>query len=147
MMNKVTFQTHLLMLFTLLTTGLSAQHWQDTLAMQYDSLQPYVHTHILYERYWLAPYADSSYTANPVFYSGNNAAQPCSYSTFYRLAMITGQGLLVMLAGYLETSTGNVPMAWSIVFYLLAALFLASDEADFVSGVGFNVDGGAIVNF
>ena len=28
-----------------------------------------------------------------------------------------------------------------------AALFLASDEADFVSGVGFNVDGGAIVNF
>jgi len=28
-----------------------------------------------------------------------------------------------------------------------AALFLASDEADFVSGLGFNVDGGAIVNF
>ena len=25
-----------------------------------------------------------------------------------------------------------------------AALFLASDDADFVSGVGFNVDGGAI---
>jgi NAD(P)-dependent dehydrogenase (short-subunit alcohol dehydrogenase family) len=29
----------------------------------------------------------------------------------------------------------------------VAALFLASDEADFVSGVGFNVDGGAIVKF
>ncbi len=28
-----------------------------------------------------------------------------------------------------------------------AALFLASDEAEFVSGVGLNVDGGAIVNF
>jgi NAD(P)-dependent dehydrogenase (short-subunit alcohol dehydrogenase family) len=28
-----------------------------------------------------------------------------------------------------------------------AALFLASDEAEFVSGVGFNVDGGAIVKF
>ena len=28
-----------------------------------------------------------------------------------------------------------------------AALFLASDEAEFVSGVGFNVDRGAIVNF
>ncbi len=28
-----------------------------------------------------------------------------------------------------------------------AALFLASEEADFVSGLGFNVDGGAIVNF
>jgi NAD(P)-dependent dehydrogenase (short-subunit alcohol dehydrogenase family) len=28
-----------------------------------------------------------------------------------------------------------------------AALFLASDEAEFISGVGFNVDGGAIINF
>jgi NAD(P)-dependent dehydrogenase (short-subunit alcohol dehydrogenase family) len=28
-----------------------------------------------------------------------------------------------------------------------AALFLASDEAQFVSGVGLNVDGGAIVKF
>jgi PAT family beta-lactamase induction signal transducer AmpG len=46
-------------------------------------------------------------------------------STFYRLAMITGQGLLVMLAGHLETSTGDVPLAWSLTFYLLAALFIA----------------------
>ena len=45
-------------------------------------------------------------------------------STFYRLAMITGQGLLVMLAGYLETSTGDVPLAWSITFYTLAGLFI-----------------------
>ena len=45
-------------------------------------------------------------------------------STFYRLAMITGQGLLIMLAGYLETSTGNVPLAWSITFYVLAGLFV-----------------------
>ena len=45
-------------------------------------------------------------------------------STFYRLAMITGQGLLVMLAGYLETSTGDVPLAWSITFFTLAGLFV-----------------------
>ncbi len=31
-------------------------------------------------------------------------------STFYRLAMITGQGLLVILAGYLETATGLDPI-------------------------------------
>lgn len=30
-------------------------------------------------------------------------------STFYRLAMITGQGLIVVLAGYLEASTGLPP--------------------------------------
>ena len=45
-------------------------------------------------------------------------------NTFYRLAMITGQGLLVMVAGWLETSTGKVPLAWSITFYLLAGLYL-----------------------
>lgn len=44
-------------------------------------------------------------------------------STFYRLAMIAGQGLLVMFAGYLEESTGNVPFAWSITFYVLAGVF------------------------
>ncbi len=31
-------------------------------------------------------------------------------STFYRLAMITGQGFLVILAGYLETATGLEPV-------------------------------------
>lgn len=45
-------------------------------------------------------------------------------STFYRLSMITGQGLLVILAGFLETSTGNIPLAWSITFFILAGLFI-----------------------
>ena len=44
-------------------------------------------------------------------------------STFYRISMITGQGLLVMLAGYLEETTGDVPFAWSITFYALAGMF------------------------
>lgn len=45
-------------------------------------------------------------------------------STFYRIASVLGQGGLVMLAGYLEKTTGNVPRAWSYVFLLLGALFL-----------------------
>jgi PAT family beta-lactamase induction signal transducer AmpG len=46
-------------------------------------------------------------------------------STFYRVAMITGQGLLVVLAGTIETSSGgNIPFAWSVTFVVLAALFL-----------------------
>lgn len=32
-------------------------------------------------------------------------------STFYRIAMITGQGLLIIFAGYLESSTGFNPVA------------------------------------
>ena len=47
-------------------------------------------------------------------------------STFYRIATIAGQGLLIMLAGHLETTTGDIPFAWSITFYVLAGLFLAT---------------------
>ena len=46
-------------------------------------------------------------------------------STFYRIATIAGQGLLIMLAGHLESTTGNIPFAWSITFMVLAGLFLA----------------------
>ena len=45
-------------------------------------------------------------------------------STFYRIATIAGQGLLIMLAGRLEIVTDNIPYAWSITFFVLAGLFL-----------------------
>ena len=46
-------------------------------------------------------------------------------STFYRIAMITGSGLLVMVAGQIETrSGGNIPLAWSITFGVIAGLFI-----------------------
>lgn len=46
-------------------------------------------------------------------------------STFYRLAMITGQGLLIILAGGLEKLTGKIALSWSITFFILGGLFLA----------------------
>ena len=45
-------------------------------------------------------------------------------STFYRIATIAGQGLLVILAGELEQRM-SVNMAWSITFYIISALFIA----------------------
>lgn len=45
-------------------------------------------------------------------------------STFYRIASIAGQGALVVVAGYFEDSTGNIPLAWTIVFAILSVLFL-----------------------
>ncbi len=45
-------------------------------------------------------------------------------STFYRLAMISGQGGLVWLAGLLHKKTGNVIHAWMWVFGLASAFFL-----------------------
>lgn len=45
-------------------------------------------------------------------------------STFYRIAMISGQGLLIILAGTLEHFTGHIRMAWSITFFVLSGLFV-----------------------
>ena len=46
-------------------------------------------------------------------------------STFYRLATIFGQGALVVAAGYLERTTGNIPYAWSLTLLVAAGLFMA----------------------
>lgn len=45
-------------------------------------------------------------------------------STFYRIATVAGQGLLVILAGAIEESSGNIPFAWSVVFGILSVMFL-----------------------
>ncbi|MDE6369953.1 MAG: MFS transporter, partial [Duncaniella sp.] len=45
-------------------------------------------------------------------------------STFYRLASILGQGALVVVAGFIEERSGDIPFAWSVVFYILSALFI-----------------------
>ena len=45
-------------------------------------------------------------------------------STFYRIATIAGQGGLVVVAGWLEKSTGSITTAWSSTFLVVAALFV-----------------------
>lgn len=46
-------------------------------------------------------------------------------STFYRIATVAGQGLLVILAGAIEDSSGDIPFAWSVVFGILSVMFLS----------------------
>lgn len=53
----------------------------------------------------------------------NQAAYVGVRSTFYRIASVIGQGGLVILAGWLETSLGDISEAWSIVFIILSAFF------------------------
>ena len=43
-------------------------------------------------------------------------------STFYRIASVFGQGVLVVIAGLLEKKTGNVPVAWTITIAFSAVL-------------------------
>jgi PAT family beta-lactamase induction signal transducer AmpG len=53
-------------------------------------------------------------------------------NTFYRIAMVTGQGILVILAGFLESSTllgnpengANIPLAWAFTFAVIALMFV-----------------------
>ena len=44
-------------------------------------------------------------------------------STFYRLASIFGQGVLVVIAGLLEKKLGDIPQAWSVTLLVSAVIF------------------------
>ncbi|WP_372773166.1 MFS transporter [Mangrovibacterium sp.] len=46
-------------------------------------------------------------------------------NTFYRLAMLAGQGPLVILAGHFEEISEKTSTAWSITFFIFAGLFAA----------------------
>ena len=45
-------------------------------------------------------------------------------NTFYRFAILTGQGLLVIIAGNMENLYNDVYLAWSIVFGISAIIFM-----------------------
>ncbi len=45
-------------------------------------------------------------------------------NTFYRFAILTGQGLLVIIAGNMENLYNDVSLAWSIVFGISAIIFM-----------------------
>ncbi len=80
--------------------------------------------------FWLLAFASATHDiAADGFYllalrSDQQAAFVGVRSTFYRVAMIAGQGGLVWLAGWLQGVTGDVATAWSLVFGALAAGFL-----------------------
>ncbi|MBR4586309.1 MAG: MFS transporter [Bacteroidales bacterium] len=44
-------------------------------------------------------------------------------STFYRIASVFGQGVIVVLAGVLEERLGTIPRAWSVTLLVCAVLF------------------------
>lgn len=45
-------------------------------------------------------------------------------STFYRIATIAGQGILIMIAGRLEKYGQSIPYAWTLTFFLSAGIML-----------------------
>lgn len=79
--------------------------------------------------FWLMAFASATHdiAADGFYMLGLEQHQQAAFvgvrSTFYRIAMITGQGLLVVLAGSLETSTGSIATGWSWTFFVLSGLF------------------------
>ncbi|MBN3584170.1 MFS transporter [Algoriphagus aestuarii] len=53
--------------------------------------------------------------------------------TFYRIGMITGQGLIVMVAGYLETTLADNTRAWSYTMIVVALLMLILTLINFLT--------------
>lgn len=79
--------------------------------------------------FWLMAFASATHdiAADGFYMLGLEQHQQAAFvgvrSTFYRIAMITGQGLLVVLAGTLETSSGSIATGWSWTFFVLSGLF------------------------
>lgn len=79
--------------------------------------------------FWLLAFTSATHdiAADGFYMLANDSRQQALYvgvrSLFYRIAMMVGQGPLVILAGVLEPRLG-VPRAWSTTFGLLAGLFV-----------------------
>ena len=81
--------------------------------------------------FWLMAFSSATHdiAADGFYMLGLNSHEQAWFvgirSTFYRIATIVGQGLLVMVAGNLEVLTRNVRYSWSLTFYFMAGLFIA----------------------
>jgi MFS transporter, PAT family, beta-lactamase induction signal transducer AmpG len=80
--------------------------------------------------FWLVAFSSATHdiAADGFYMLGLNRHDQAFFvgirNTFYRLAMITGQGALVVLAGQLEISLKDIPLAWTISIAVMACLFL-----------------------
>jgi len=91
--------------------------------------------------FWLLAFSSATQdiAADGFYMIGLNENQQAFFvgirTTFYRIAMITGQGLLIMAVGFLENSSislslsklvssNSISTAWAIAFVFLAIVFL-----------------------
>lgn len=70
--------------------------------------------------FWLLAFSSATHdiAADGFYMLGLDSNQQAKYvgirSTFYRIATIFGQGILIILAGFLESSTGMTPLALTV---------------------------------
>ena len=81
---------------------------------------------------WLMAFASATHdiAADGFYMLGLKQRQQAAFvgvrSTFYRIAMIAGEGAIVVLAGELEKHLDQVRTAWLITMFVVAGVFLAA---------------------
>lgn len=92
----------------------------------YNGISPFRVTLLLF---WIVAFASATHdiAADGFYMYGLNEGDQSFFvgirNTFYRLANIFGQGVLVVIAGVLEMKFQDVPMAWRVSLMIVAVLF------------------------
>lgn len=118
--------------------------------------------------FWLLAFSSSTHdiAADGFYMLGLSESEQSLFvgirSTFYRIAMIFGQGILVMIAGLFEKQIGEIPAAWMFTFLIVALLLFilfvyhrcflpvpAADRTEKVKGMAsvFSTFGQVILTF
>lgn len=101
--------------------------------------------------FWMAAFASATNDiASDGYYMLGLSEQKQSFfvgmrSTFYRLAMVTGEGLIVILAGYLEHRYGDNTKAWSVTMTAAAFLMLLLTVTNFFTTPKFETSASVAV--
>lgn len=81
--------------------------------------------------FWLMAFSSATHdiAADGFYMIGLNSNQQSLFvgirSTFYRISMIAGQGLTLILAGTLEKNLTDEPLAWTYTMGIVAVVFIA----------------------
>lgn len=104
--------------------------WFSSFYINADILEKGRHFHMLLGCFWLTAFASATHDiAADGFYmidlTEHRAAQFVGIrNTFYRIASVFGQGVILVVAGYLELRYDNIPKAWNITLTGASLLFL-----------------------
>ncbi len=89
--------------------------------------------------FWVAAFASASNdVASDGFYLLSLSKDQQSFflgirSTFYKLSMLTGNGLIVIIGGYLETELGDKTKAWSYTMIIVGLIMTAITLYNFLA--------------
>jgi len=122
----ITMQALLTVLCILLTISLPHPA-QETMAAKATPVTTFSFTLILFI---IAAFASATHdiAADGYYMLAHDTRSQAAFvgirSTFYRIAAIFSQGVLVYIAGYIENRTGNIPLAWQITLGVTAVIML-----------------------